>query len=102
MKWLSRLFRREAPEPKVFEPPEVKGYVAPKGAMWNPLLKWPRNHVCWCGSGLKAKFCCLPRSSKCISLKTGTVIKANWNGLLKGTIRLPKAPDNFVKEGKRK
>ncbi|MEO3816559.1 SEC-C domain-containing protein [Plantactinospora sp. B24E8] len=45
--------------------PEVRaGYareVAPRPAA---LIPWPpeRNEACWCGSGLKYKKCCLPRS----------------------------------------
>lgn len=30
----------------------------------NPLLKYPRNIKCWCGSHKKAKFCCLPQQAK--------------------------------------
>ena len=26
---------------------------------WNPMLKYPRNETCFCGSGTKAKKCCL-------------------------------------------
>ena len=30
----------------------------------NPLLKYPRNEHCWCGSHRKAKWCCLPNQAK--------------------------------------
>ena len=29
----------------------------------NPMLKYPRNVECWCDSGRKAKYCCLPKQS---------------------------------------
>lgn len=32
----------------------------------NPLLKFPRNLPCFCGSSLKAKRCCLPKQAKVI------------------------------------
>jgi uncharacterized protein YecA (UPF0149 family) len=28
----------------------------------NPLQRFPRNQPCWCGSGRKAKACCLPKT----------------------------------------
>ncbi len=31
------------------------------GFSLNPLKRFPRNYRCWCGSGKKAKYCCLPR-----------------------------------------
>lgn len=35
----------------------------------NPLLKYPRNTVCWCGSKVKAKACCLPKVSKIVAVE---------------------------------
>jgi hypothetical protein len=29
----------------------------------NPMLKYPRNENCWCGSYKKAKHCCLPKQA---------------------------------------
>ena len=29
----------------------------------NPMLKFPRNADCWCGSYKKAKHCCLPKQA---------------------------------------
>ena len=29
----------------------------------NPMLKYPRNVECWCDSGRKAKYCCLPKQA---------------------------------------
>jgi hypothetical protein len=34
-----------------------------KGFQWNPILRYPRNALCWCGSGKKSKKCCLPNAS---------------------------------------
>lgn len=35
------------------------GYVPKPGHAWNPLLKFPRNNPCPCGSGKKFKKCCV-------------------------------------------
>lgn len=35
-------------------------YKLVPGMKWNPLTSYPRNKTCHCGSGDKAKFCCLP------------------------------------------
>lgn len=32
----------------------------------NPLLKYPRNLDCFCGSKLKAKKCCIPKQARII------------------------------------
>lgn len=37
-----------------------KAYRLPSGTVMNPLLKYPRNFACWCGSEKKSKYCCLP------------------------------------------
>ena len=37
----------------------LEGYKPRAGQTWNPLLKYPRNESCFCGSGKKAKRCCL-------------------------------------------
>lgn len=34
---------------------------------WNPLLKYPRNEACFCGSNIKFKNCCLKITSPVIS-----------------------------------
>lgn len=33
---------------------------------FNPLLKYPRNETCYCGSSKKFKKCCLPNELKAI------------------------------------
>lgn len=35
----------------------------------NPLLKWPVNRPCFCGSGKKVKMCCLSKIARNIDLK---------------------------------
>ena len=36
-------------------------YQLKPGWVWNPLLRFPRNSLCFCGSGIKSKKCCLPK-----------------------------------------
>lgn len=52
------------------------GYKASNGYAVNPMLKYPRNAICFCGKPekkteklLKFKKCCLPRMSLCIPIK---------------------------------
>ncbi len=44
--------------------PSVRGSYARQLAAGSARITWPpeRNGACWCGSGLKYKKCCLPRS----------------------------------------
>lgn len=35
----------------------MKGIILPKGFVWNPLIKFPRNAKCPCGNGKKYKKC---------------------------------------------
>lgn len=32
----------------------------------NPMVSYPRNMNCWCGSKLKAKVCCLPGQARIV------------------------------------
>jgi uncharacterized protein YecA (UPF0149 family) len=50
---------QKAADPK--DPPKgyEVGYKPKRGHDWNPMLKYPRNEACYCGSGVKAKKCCL-------------------------------------------
>jgi hypothetical protein len=32
----------------------------------NPMLDYPKQAACWCGSNKKAKVCCIPKMSKVI------------------------------------
>lgn len=46
----------------------VPGYYVPKpGMVPNPMLGYERNTPCWCGSGAKAKKCCLPTARHVVS-----------------------------------
>lgn len=40
----------------------------------NPLLKWPRNFNCVCGSGKKFKKCCLNGLAKQVTIKDANAI----------------------------
>lgn len=35
----------------------------------NPLLEWPRNYLCICGSGKKFKYCCLHTLSTKVTIE---------------------------------
>lgn len=54
----------------------------------NPLLRYPRNAKCFCGSGKKSKACCLPRVSQLVYASDAKIIRAAWPELLAGTRRL--------------
>lgn len=54
----------------------------------NPLLKYPRNAKCFCGSGKKSKVCCLPRASLSVYSSDAKIIREVWPELLAGTRRL--------------
>ena len=41
----------------------------------NPLVKYPRNLGCWCGSGAKAKRCCLPTLSRVVLAEQAVLLK---------------------------
>lgn len=44
------------------------GSKAIKGSfVWNPLLKYPRNYRCYCGSDYNFKMCCLHRTPEVCS-----------------------------------
>ena len=40
----------------------------------NPLLGYPRNTPCWCGSGAKAKKCCLPKQPSVVPVKNAAML----------------------------
>lgn len=44
-----------------FLPVTYEGHKPMPGNEWNPLIKYPRNSVCYCGSKIKAKKCCIPK-----------------------------------------
>jgi hypothetical protein len=52
-----------APERKIHK------YRPKQGFKWNPMLKYPRNEKCYCGSGLKFKKCCLAHQTLAVPKK---------------------------------
>lgn len=51
-----------------FKPEKPKdGYLPEPGFKWNPVLKYPKNEACYCGSGVKFKKCCLPNESMAVN-----------------------------------
>lgn len=51
-----------------FKPQKPKdGYVPQIGNKWNPILKYPKNESCYCGSGKKFKKCCLPGETMAVN-----------------------------------
>lgn len=48
---------------------------ARKRYMLNPLLKYPKNLPCFCGSGNKAKSCCLSKISKTVPIEQGMKLR---------------------------
>lgn len=71
--------------PKVF-------YHLPEGYLWNPLNKYPQNRGCFCGSGVKAKRCCIPVSPRILLEDHVLLIKKHWSKILTGHVTLPPAP----------
>jgi hypothetical protein len=45
------------------------------GYDWNPLRDYPRNNPCFCGSGVKAKRCCIPRLHPCVKQELADQLK---------------------------
>lgn len=77
-----------------YERPLKTYYRTPEGGAWNPLVGYPRNKGCFCGSGTKAKRCCLPHVMRCVSVKLATEISKNWARLMTGHYTLPKSPQS--------
>lgn len=55
--------------------PKNWGYAPKDGYVFNPLKAWPRNEACWCGSGLKAKKCCLMTTPATMTAKAALGIR---------------------------
>ena len=64
----------EGQEPKPAELPRKHFYAPKPGYAWNPLRNWPRNEVCFCGSGKKSKKCHLPKLSECVAAKEAELL----------------------------
>ncbi len=58
------------------------------GNAWNPLVGFPRNAACFCGSGSKAKRCCLPRVAEFCSSKKAAELKRLMPQIVAGTVRI--------------
>lgn len=58
------------------------------GEVFNPLLQFPRNHSCFCGSGEKFKYCCEGRQPRKITREWSDRISQCWDRLLNGTLRI--------------
>lgn len=56
-----------------------EGYALRAGSQWNPILKYPRNHECFCGSKLKFKKCCLHVAKMAIETEPASLTKALVN-----------------------
>jgi len=64
-------------------PTPGEGYALRKGSQWNPILKYPRNHDCFCGSKIKFKKCCLPAAKMAIETQPASLTKALANRVRK-------------------
>jgi hypothetical protein len=56
----------------------VQKLIPAQGYEWNPLLAFPRNNKCFCGSKIKAKKCCLPKLPRAIGKEHAKAILMNW------------------------
>jgi uncharacterized protein YecA (UPF0149 family) len=56
---------KEEKQPK-WKPSTV--YSLKRDAMWNPFIKFERNHPCICRSQKKYKKCCLPKMPRAIPI----------------------------------
>jgi hypothetical protein len=79
--------------------PKIKGekyrrrsWALREGYAWNPLLKWPVNSPCWCGSKKKAKKCCKPFIPHSCTKELAATIHFLWEDLMLGRKTLPGVP----------
>lgn len=55
----------------------VVGFYKPKpGMVPNPMMRYERNTGCWCGSGAKAKRCCLPGVKQVVTVQEAEFLNA--------------------------
>ena len=73
-----------------------------EGRTWNPLRGYPRNNGCFCGSGDKAKKCCMPKLLSTVPAGEAKKIEENWDRILTGHLKvhLDEPPDKV--EGHKK
>jgi uncharacterized protein YecA (UPF0149 family) len=67
------VIRRRLQKPPVWTPTGV-GLRPKKGFDWNPLLGYPRNQRCFCGSGQKFKYCCANRMPETLKKKEAALM----------------------------
>lgn len=76
--------------------PQRRCFKLLPGMDFNPLLSYPRNKGCFCGSGTKFKRCCCPRQPRAIPIVDANRIKENWGRLMTGHL-LIKPPEQVSK-----
>lgn len=64
------------------------------GKVWNPVRDYPVNKLCFCGSLVKAKRCCLPFLARTVSEGFARDMTEKWDEIIAGKYVLPKAPRN--------
>lgn len=70
------------------------GFKLQAGYAWNPLLSYPRSKGCFCGSGDKAKKCCMPYINRACSQAEADIISDVWPKLMTGRRVMPRAPQS--------
>lgn len=66
--WLKRLWL------KIVTRPVVRSKVRSGQYASNPLMVYPRNVPCWCGSLKKAKRCCLPSVARICTIEQARAV----------------------------
>lgn len=76
--------------------PQRRCFRLLEGMAFNPLLSYPPNKGCFCGSWTKFKRCCYPRQPRAISIVESNRIRENWDRLMTGHL-LIKPPEQMAK-----
>lgn len=71
-------------------------YYPKGGRVWNPLRDWPRNYKCFCGSGKKAKSCCLPKVEATVTPQDAAELRK----LVAKAVKLHEATKGMSAEGR--
>jgi len=83
--WLLRLFVFKVMYKKPTESHIGNRFRLMPGSVWNPILKYPRNHICFCGSRIKFKDCHLEKTPKTVPSHLERTIKIRIKTFLKRT-----------------
>lgn len=67
--------------------PLTRVLVPAEGGAWNPLLNYPRNLPCLCGSGFKFKVCCNGKLPRAVSKDWAKTIDDNWDKIINQEIK---------------